>query len=83
MCVLYIIKFFRSNLEKFKNKLNESRTTAIELKTKKSNPEKKLVMCKDIIGDVMLWDTYIDDIFKLKQIIDNFHIRMTAAGILY
>ncbi|XP_016919261.1 DNA repair protein RAD50 isoform X1 [Apis cerana] len=70
-----------SNLEKFKNKLNESRTTAIELKTKKSNPEKKLVMCKDIIGDVMLWDTYIDDIFKLKQIIDNFHIRMTAAGI--
>lgn len=40
-------------------------------------------MCKDIISDVMLWDTYIDDIFKLKQIIDNFHIRMTAAGILY
>ena len=30
----------------------------------------------------MLWDTYIDDIFKLEQTIGNLQIRMTAAGIL-
>lgn len=54
----------------------------MELETKKSYPEKKLVICKNIIGDIMLWDTYIDDIFKLEQTIENLQIRMTAAGIL-
>lgn len=54
----------------------------MELETKKSCPKKKLAICKDIVGDIMLWDTYIDDISKLKQTIDNLQIRMTAAGIL-
>ncbi|XP_043528488.1 DNA repair protein RAD50 [Frieseomelitta varia] len=70
-----------NDLEKSKNKLNKSRETVMELETKKSYPEKKLVICKDIIGDIMLWDTYIDDTFKLEQTIGNLQIRMTAAGI--
>ncbi|XP_068976510.1 DNA repair protein RAD50.L isoform X1 [Bombus flavifrons] len=70
-----------NSLEKSKNKLSISRTTVMELETKKSCPKKKLAICKDIVGDIMLWDTYIDDIFKLKQTIDNLQIRMTAAGI--
>ncbi|KOX71786.1 DNA repair protein RAD50 [Melipona quadrifasciata] len=39
------------------------------------------LICKDIMSDIMLWDTYIDDIFKLEQTIENLQIRMTAAGI--
>ncbi|XP_017755728.1 PREDICTED: LOW QUALITY PROTEIN: DNA repair protein RAD50 [Eufriesea mexicana] len=75
------LKKLTNDLEVLKNKLNKSRTTLLELKTKRSNPENKLRICKDIIGDIILWDTYIDETFKLKQTIDNLHTRMIEAGI--
>ncbi|XP_053973732.1 DNA repair protein RAD50 [Hylaeus volcanicus] len=69
------------NLKMSKENLTKSRTSITKLKEKKSNPESKLTMCKDIMGDIMLWDKYVDEISKLKQTIDNFQSRMVLAGI--
>ncbi|CAL7940101.1 unnamed protein product [Xylocopa violacea] len=71
----------KNNLEKAKNKLAMSRTNIMELKKKKCNPESKLTICKNIMGDIILWDSYIDEISKLQEIINDFHTRMVAAGI--
>ncbi|CAK9806143.1 DNA repair protein RAD50 [Anthophora plagiata] len=83
-----IIQFEETELEKLTNRLEQSqseltksRSIIMEIKEKKSGPENKLTMCKDIIGDIILWDKYVDEIIKLKQTIDNIQTRMIAAGI--
>ncbi|XP_076766365.1 DNA repair protein rad50 isoform X2 [Xylocopa sonorina] len=70
-----------NNLEKAKNKLAISQTNATELKKRKCNPESKLTICKNIMGDIILWDSYIDESLKLQEIINDFHTRMVTAGI--
>ncbi|KOC64637.1 DNA repair protein RAD50 [Habropoda laboriosa] len=71
----------KNHLQKSENRLRKSRSIEMELKQKKLDPENKLTMCKDIIGVIILWDRYIDEIIELKQIVDNFQTRMIAAGI--
>ncbi|XP_034187721.1 DNA repair protein rad50 [Osmia lignaria lignaria] len=75
------LETMKSNIETYENKLIHSQTFVIELKEKKSEPENKLAMYNEIMSDIMLWDNYIDEIYKLKQIINNIQKRMTDAGI--
>lgn len=70
-----------NNLETSKERLTKSQTCIIKLKEKKSDPENRLKMCKDIMDDIMLWDRYIDEISTLKQTIDNFQTSLDIAGI--
>lgn len=72
---------YRNNLETSKERLTKSQTCIIKLKEKKSDPENRLKMCKDIMDDIMLWDRYIDEISTLKQTIDNFQTSLDIAGI--
>nr|XP_003704846.1 PREDICTED: DNA repair protein RAD50 [Megachile rotundata] len=70
-----------NNLEKSKNKLTSSQKVITKLKEKKSDPENKLTICNEIMNDITLWDNYIDEISKFKQLINNFQTRMINAGI--
>ena len=72
---------FMNDLVKSQNRLAKSRMSIGELKETRSNPESKLTMCKDIMGDIILWDTHINEISELEQKIDNLQIRMSVAGI--
>ncbi|KZC06068.1 PREDICTED: DNA repair protein RAD50 [Dufourea novaeangliae] len=71
----------QNNLEKSKAKLTKLRMCITDLKEKKSDPEKRLTVMQNIMGDVILWDRYIDEISKLKETIDSFQTRMLNAGI--
>ncbi|XP_076621911.1 DNA repair protein rad50 isoform X1 [Colletes latitarsis] len=70
-----------NNLEESRNSLTKSQICITKLKEKMIDPENRLAMCKDIVGDIMLWDRCVDEIFKHKQTIDNFESRMVLAGI--
>lgn len=67
---------------KSKNRLAKSQMSIGKLKETKSSPESKLTMCKDIMGDIILWDRYINEMSELEQKIDYLQTRMSVAGIL-
>lgn len=46
----------------------------------KAGPEKKLLLYKDMIGDIKFWDRCIDEIQQLKKTVDNLETQMGNAG---
>jgi len=67
-------------LEKTRNNLKQSKKAVKDLKVSKENPEEKLLLYKDIIGDIKFWDRCIDEIEQLKETVNNLEIQMTNAG---
>jgi len=51
-----------------------------DLNTSKAKPEKKLLLYKDIIGDIKFWDRCIDEIEQLKETVNNLETQMANAG---
>lgn len=43
-------------------------------------PESKLMTCKNIAEDIMLWDRYIDEMVEVKRKIEDLQRRMNATG---
>lgn len=50
------------------------------LEASKAEPEKKLLLYKNVIGDMKFWDRCIDEIQQLKKAVNNLEIQMTNAG---
>lgn len=72
--------FFSNTLEKTKTNLEQLKLCVAKLETVKEQPEKKLSLCKDITGDIQFWDRCIDEIHRLKNVVDKLQIQMTNAG---
>lgn len=51
-----------------------------DLEASKAEPEKKLLLYKDMIGDIKFWDRCIDEIQQLKIAVANLEIQMANAG---
>lgn len=50
------------------------------LEASKAEPEKKLSLYKNVIGDMKFWDRCIDEIQQLKKAVNNLEIQMANAG---
>ena len=46
----------------------------------KAEPEKKLLLYKDMIGDIKFWDRCIDEIQPLKKTVNNLETQIANAG---
>jgi len=67
-------------LERTKNSVKQSKMTVKGLNASKEKPEKKLLLYKDIIGDIKFWDRCIDEIEQLKETVNNLETQMANAG---
>ncbi|EFN87868.1 DNA repair protein RAD50 [Harpegnathos saltator] len=75
------LKKLDERLEKTKNNLTQSKMCVKTLEGSKAEPEKKLMLWKNIIGDIQLWDRCVDEIRHLKTTVDNMQTQMANAGI--
>lgn len=57
-----------------------SKTAIKDLEVSKAEPEKKLSLYKDMIGDIKFWDRCIDEIQQLKKTVGNLETQMANAG---
>lgn len=57
-----------------------SKTAIKNLEVSKAEPEKKLLLYKDMIGDIKFWDRCIDEIQQFKETVNNLQTQMTNAG---
>lgn len=63
-----------------KNNLAQSKICVKNLEASKTEPEKKLVLWKNIIGDIQLWDRCIDEIQNLRKTVGNLQSQMSDSG---
>lgn len=63
-----------------KNNLTQSKMCVKDLETSRAEPQKKLAMWNNIIGDIQLWDRCVDEIQHLKKTVDNLQTQMTDSG---
>nr|XP_012221947.1 PREDICTED: DNA repair protein RAD50-like [Linepithema humile] len=80
-CEEHDLTQLKEKLEKIKNNTVQSKAAAKSLETSKEEPEKKLLLYKDMIGDIKFWDRCIDEIQQLKKIVDSLESRMNNAGV--
>lgn len=50
------------------------------LETSKAEPERKLLLYKNMMGDIKFWDRCIDEIESLKKTVNNLETQMANAG---
>lgn len=60
--------------------MTQSKMAVENLEASKAEPEKKLLLYKNMIGDMKFWDRCIDEIQQLKKTVDNLEIQMANAG---
>lgn len=60
--------------------MTQSKITVKNLEESKAEPEKKLLLYKNMIGDIKFWDRCIDEIQQLKKAVNNLEIQMANAG---
>ncbi|XP_012255537.2 DNA repair protein RAD50 [Athalia rosae] len=70
------LKTLREDLSNIKQKLSESHTQIEKLRLELAEPENKQAQCKDIIGDIALWDQYSAEVTKLVQAIAHVKSRL-------
>ncbi|XP_050464674.1 DNA repair protein RAD50 [Cataglyphis hispanica] len=75
------LKKLEERLEKTKNSVKLSKIAIKDLEMSKAEPEKKLLLYKDMIGDIKFWDRCIDEIQQLKKTVDNLETQMGNAGV--
>lgn len=51
-----------------------------KLQAKILEPESNLAQCKDIVGDVTLWDQYSTEVLRLNQSIAALKARLPKQG---
>lgn len=75
------LKKLEERLEKTKNSVKLSKIAIKDLEVSKAEPEKKLLLYKDMIGDIKFWDRCIDEIQQLKKTVNNLQTQMANAGV--
>jgi len=60
--------------------VTQSKMAVKNLEVSKAEPEKKLLLYKNMIGDIKFWDRCIDEIQQLKKAVNNLETQMTNAG---
>lgn len=58
----------------------QSKMTVKNLEASKTEPEKKLLLYKNMIGDIKFWDRCIDEIQQLKGAVNNLETQMANSG---
>ncbi|XP_018394669.1 PREDICTED: DNA repair protein RAD50 [Cyphomyrmex costatus] len=75
------LKVLEEKLKKTQNSVTQSKMAVKNLEASKMEPEKKLLLYKNIIGDIKFWDRCIDEIQQLKKAVNNLEIQMANFGI--
>lgn len=58
----------------------QSKMAVKNLEASKVEPEKKLSLYKNMIGDIKLWDRCVDEIQQLKRAVNKLEAQMVNAG---
>ena len=58
----------------------QSKMAVKNLEASKTEPEKKLLLYKNMIGDIKFWDRCIDEIQQLKGAVNNLETQMANSG---
>ncbi|XP_011865246.1 PREDICTED: DNA repair protein RAD50-like, partial [Vollenhovia emeryi] len=75
------MKALEEKLKKTNNSVAQSKMAVKDLEASKAEPEKKLLLYKNMIGDIKFWDRCIDEIQQLKKAVKNLEIQMSSAGV--
>ncbi|XP_024893942.1 DNA repair protein RAD50 [Temnothorax curvispinosus] len=75
------LKVLEEKLKKMKNGVAQSKMAVKDLEASKAEPEKKLLLYKNMIGDIKFWDRCIDEIQQSKRVVRNLEIQMANAGV--
>ncbi|XP_018314575.1 DNA repair protein RAD50 isoform X2 [Mycetomoellerius zeteki] len=75
------LKILEEKLKKTQNSVAQSKMTVKNLEASKTEPEKKLLLYKNMIGDIKFWDRCIDEIQQLKGAVNNLETQMANSGI--
>lgn len=75
------LKKLNERFEKVKNSVKQSQVAVKNLEASKAEPEKKLLLYKNMIGDIKFWDRCIDEIQQLKKTVNNLETQMANAGV--
>ncbi|KMQ92902.1 dna repair protein rad50 [Lasius niger] len=75
------LKKLEEKLEKTKNSVKLSKIAVKDLEMSKAEPEKKLLLYKNMIGDIKFWDRCIDEIQPLKKTVNNLETQIASAGV--
>ncbi|XP_011638755.1 DNA repair protein RAD50 [Pogonomyrmex barbatus] len=75
------LKILEEKLQKTKNSVTQSKMIIKNLEASKEKPEKKLLLYKNMIGDIKFWDRCIDEIQQLKKTVKNMETQMANAGV--
>ncbi|KYN15217.1 DNA repair protein RAD50 [Trachymyrmex cornetzi] len=75
------LKILEEKLKKTQNSVAQSKMAVKNLEASKTEPEKKLLLYKNMIGDIKFWDRCIDEIQQLKGAVNNLETQMTISGI--
>ncbi|XP_015600819.1 DNA repair protein RAD50 isoform X2 [Cephus cinctus] len=75
------LKRLRVQLEERKKQLADSCKKLEMLRVSTLDPENKLSACKDMVGDVALWDKYADELVKLNRTLASIKKRIFDAGV--
>ncbi|XP_011873097.1 PREDICTED: DNA repair protein RAD50-like, partial [Vollenhovia emeryi] len=74
-------KALEEKLKKTNISVAQSKMAVKDLEASKAEPEKKLLLYKNMIGDIKFWDRCIDEIQQLKKAVKNLEIQMSRAGV--
>ncbi|KAG5322879.1 RAD50 protein, partial [Pseudoatta argentina] len=75
------LKILEEKLKKTQNSVAQSKMAVKNLEASKTEPEKKLLLYKNMIGDIKFWDRCIDEIQQLKGAVNNLETQMANSGI--
>lgn len=67
-------------MEKKQKSVMESKTTTKNLEASKTMPENKLLLYKNMIGDIKFWDRCIDEIQELRKAVSKLETQMAKSG---
>ncbi|XP_012527415.1 DNA repair protein RAD50 [Monomorium pharaonis] len=80
-CETHYLKTLEEKLKRAQNSVAQSKMAVKNLEASKAEPEKKLLLYKNMIGDIKFWDRCIDEIQQLKRAVNNLDTQMTSAGV--
>lgn len=58
----------------------ESKAVTKNLEASKAKPENKLLLYKNMIGDIKFWDRCVDEIQELKKAVSKLETQMINSG---
>ncbi|KAL0115846.1 hypothetical protein PUN28_011015 [Cardiocondyla obscurior] len=75
------LKALEEKLNKMNSNVTHSKMAIKDLEKSKAEPEKKLLLYKNMIGDIKFWDRCIDEIQQLQKTVNSLQTQITNAGV--